>query len=107
MNLTSHLELKTPSKLCKFKKGIKNVPKCEFPPSIVPAASISGTMSTALMLDYIERVLRPRVVSRVGSGQRTLLVMDAFAAHSTKPVLDALNALDIVPLILPGIFCLD
>ena len=80
-----------------MEKGLKNTPKCRFPPNLVGAASTSGSMDSDLMLDYIDRVLVPSL-----RGRRTLLLLDKYKAHSTEVVLRRLTENNITPMFIPG-----
>lgn len=80
-------------------KGLTKPPKCVYPPNVVAVACKSGTMSTGLMIDYIEKILKPVI----GSNQ-ALLLLDQFAAHSTTPVQEKYAECNISPVLIPGGF---
>ena len=61
------------------------------------AVSQSGTMDSFLMVDYIERVLKPAV------GQnRALLILDEHASHYSDPTNTALAGSGIDSILIPG-----
>ena len=78
-------------------RGLKKPPKCPAPNNIIVSASSSGTMDTNLMLDYIARVLKPQL-----QGRRALLLLDQHTSHYTPPVLNALEALKVQVVFVPG-----
>lgn len=80
-------------------KGLVNPPACNYPPSITATTSKSAMMSTDLMLQYINNVLAPALVPE---NKSALLIMDQHKSHMTQQVLDALAAINVTPLVLPG-----
>lgn len=78
-------------------KGLRRVPRCNFPIGIIGSANTSGTMNENLMLDYIDQVLVATY-----RGAKTLLIMDKFRAHCTEVVMNKLSENNIVPLFIPG-----
>ena len=74
-------------------KGLKNVPKCNVPPSMVINVSKGGSMKEELMLDYCRRVLRAR-----GSflcTEESMLMLDTHASHTNDSVKKELHSLNI------------
>ena len=86
-------------------RGLKNIPKIDFLPSnFVINVSDSGTMDMNIMQDYIHRIILPETKLN-----KSLLIMDEFAAHKTPVILDFLKKSNIETLFVPGgyTYCLQ
>ena len=59
--------------------------------NIMIAVSNSGFVDTALMKDYIDRVIKPYLNGRIG-----LLVFDNYAAHKTPSVIRELDSIKVI-----------
>jgi hypothetical protein len=78
-------------------KGLKKAPQCDYPATIIPNASSSGTMDEYLFIDFIEKVL----VSTY-SNKRMLLLLDQCRSHMTDLVRAKLRYHNIQPIYIPG-----
>ena len=64
----------------------------------VVSASPSGTMDQTLMLDYVERIIKPDLKD----GRRSLLILDEHRSHYTDKVNDCFTSALIDPILIPG-----
>lgn len=78
-------------------KGLKKAPQCDYPATIIPNASSSGTMDEYLFIDFIEKVLVPTY-----SNKRMLLLLDQCRSHMTDLVRAKLRYHNIQPIYIPG-----
>ena len=68
-------------------------------PNVVVTASDSGFMDFQLMMDYIDRVIRPYIGT-----SKCLLVLDDYCAHKTPEVLQYACSHKIQPFLIPAGF---
>ena len=84
-----------------FFTGLKNVPAIfktvPLPAEIVLTTSISGTMDQSLMIEYLDKIIKPETENKP-----CLLIMDEFASHKTAMVNDFMTNSNICPLLIPG-----
>lgn len=76
-------------------KGLKKVPKIPVPSNIILRAAFKGSMTENLMIDWIDSVLKPHVISK------SVLILDDFASHKTDKVKEKLENLDVSYKLIP------
>ena len=81
-------------------RGLKKIPKVNLPSNVILAVAKSGSMDWHLMLDYIEKVLKPISEKQPPS----IIIMDDYKAHRKAQVIQKLNSLKISHEIIPGGF---
>ena len=72
--------------------------------NIIIATSDSGFMSSELMQDYVNRIIKPYI-----DANKCLLILDDFSAHKTDFAIQYMTSNNILPFLIPGgyTYCLQ
>lgn len=78
---------------------LRKKPNVNLPSNIVLNVSQSGFMDSTLMIDYVDKILKP-----VSSKNKILLIMDELSAHTTDSVVNSLRNCNIEHIVIPAKF---